>query len=365
MRVYRIYLLITGIIAFLLVSAGCRHISIGYEPAFPKQGDIIKFKVTVGDASDMEQGRVWIGNEEIPVTSGSMTISRSTCKYYTTNYYTSLQVKGEVRYDDGEVKTTGPDTISLTTGWADYENTGRTYSIYVAHDNDDLVEDSFVDGASEFINTFNAYSLSKYEWSHPAHFSDLSAPDMIIAFGHGNHHSYKWGAGENDGLDLSTTAFGNFAFCNQYADVEYLILFFSCLALSMDDFTDNSGVHPFYWYWLNTPDNRLHKRPFMGLHQVLGFRSLTKTTFSCFGSCSDDTDDFFETFSDYLDNNSATRSAWFWSIEEELDMDDGFNRGAVLFNDNYEHDTVNTAESDDYIQGSAQYDGHFLIDYHE
>lgn len=364
MRVHHFCLLVTSVV-LLSMSTGCRHISIGYEPAFPKQGDIIKFNVTVGDPGDMENAKVWVDNEEIPVSSGSMSFSRSTCKYNTSSYYTSLQIKGEVRYDDGEVKTTGPETISLTTGWGDRENGSRTYGIYVAHDDDDLIEDSFIDGANEIIDTFDAYSLSKYEWSHPYHFNDPGAPDLMIAMGHGNHHLYAYGPGDNDSVDLSTVALGNFAFCNQYADVDYLVLFFSCLALSMDDYDNGSGVHPFYWYWLNTQDNRLNKRPFMGLHQALGFRTLTKITFSCFGSCSDDTDDFFETFSDYLDGASAVRSAWFWSIEEELDMDDDHNRGAVLFNDHYEHDTIYTAEKDDYIHGSSEYGGHLLIDYHQ
>ena len=358
MRVHKIYLVAAGI-ACLLVFSGCRHISIGWDPAFPKQGDTIKFNVTIGDSGNMKAAKVWIGGQETSVTTGSKTISFNTCKYSTGTYYTSLEVKGEVIYDDNEVKTTGPSTIDLTTGWANYEDSDRTYSIYVAHDNDDMLEDAWVEAASEFINTFSAYPLSKYEWAYPGHFNDPNAPDMIIAFGHGNHHTYAYGPG--GGVDLSTTAFGNFAFCNQYADLEYIIFFFSCYVLSMDD----SGGHPFHWYWLNTNDNRLSRRPFMGLHQALGFRTLSVITFSCFGVCSDDADDFFYTFSEYLDNHSAIRSAWFWTIEEELDMDDGNNRGAVLFNANYEHDTVYTAEKDDYIHGAAQYDGNFYIDYHQ
>lgn len=360
MRVFRIYL-IAATITCMVVLTGCRGISIMRDPYYPKQGDSIQFTVKVRDASDMDEATVWIGGQAYPITSSPKTIGWPTCKYSGSNYYTQLEIKGKVKYNDGEIKTTGPTILNLTTGWADYENDTRTYSIYVAHDNDGDTEDILVEAANEFIDEFDAYPLDRYEWAWPGHFNDTTAPDMIIFIGHGSHHHFKWGKGGYDSIDVSTTAFGNFAFCDLYTDVDYLIFFFSCNLLSMNDW----GGHPFHWFWLNEYSTRLQKRPFMGLHQALGFRTLSVITESCFIFCSDNGDDFFNTLSDYLDAGVAVRSAWLWAIGDELDMDDNDNRGAVLFNDIYEWDSIYTAEKDDYIYGSPNYGGHFWIEYHE
>ncbi len=356
------FFLIISFTIYLISSIGCNGITIKRDPFYPKQGDTIDFTVEIDDVGDMTSSNVWLGGQHHTIISSPKHIPFPTCKYTTNQYFTSIEVKGDVQYFDvSNNDTYGPETLDLTTGWADYENTSRTYSIYVAHEQDDSMEDIFVEAASEFINEFGSFAKDQYQWAHPSHFNNQNAADMLIFLGHGNHHHYQWGKNNADAIDLSTTAFGNFAFCNNYSDVDYLMFFFSCNLLSLDDF---DGQH-FSYYWLNKSSTRLEKRPFMGLHQLLGFRTLSVITESCFGVCSDNGDDFFYTLAEYFDTGSQIKNSWLWSIGDELDQSDGENRGAVFFNDLYEHDTVFTGEKDDYIYASPNYYGHLWVEYHE
>lgn len=227
----------------------------------------------------------------------------------------------------------------------------------MAEDNDDDIEEMLVEAAIEFVDRFDAYSKSIFTWAHPSYFNSalVQGRDMAIFLGHGNYNSFRAGPDDSDGVDLSQIAFGNFSWCNYYTDLEYLILF-SCLTLSLDD----RGGHNFWWYWFNNHSNRLEKRPFMGLHQVLGIASeAAGFTYTC---CSDDGDDFFGAFADYLDCGIPVRLAWLYAIINELTVENGVNQGAVFFLEEYEYDSFWHIK-DDYIHGSPKYDGQAIADH--
>lgn len=359
MRVRKSRLMAAAVVCVALLG-GCRGIEIHRDPYYPKQGDAIKFTVKVREAGDMDNAMVWIGGQSYVINSATQTIMFPTCKYSTGEYYTQLEIKGEVKYDDGEVKTSGPTKLELTLGDGSLESSSRRYSLYVAHDNDDDAEDILVEAASEFVNEFDALPQDAYQWASPWNFTNPSSPDLVIFMGHGNHHTYFWGPGNGEWTDVSTTAFGNFAFCNNYADTDYLV-FCSCQTLSMAD----NGGQLYHWYWLHGYSTRLERRPFQGVHVVAGFRTNFVITETCFIFCSDDGDDFMNAFAGNLDSGISLKNSWLWAIDDELDQGGGRNRGAVIYNDHYSLDDMYTAEKDDYIYGSSEYNNHFFIKYHE
>ncbi|MBN1274622.1 MAG: hypothetical protein JXB26_20365 [Candidatus Aminicenantes bacterium] len=309
--------------------------------------------------SKAEYAKVWINGDETLINQSPQKIYFDTCKFQTGKYYTKLNVKGEVKYNNGKIKDQDY-TLDLTTGWADREDTAQTYSIFVAHDNDSDFETMLDEAAAEFVDRFSAYSKSLFTWASPGYFTTGigQGRDLLIFLGHGNHHKYKAGSHNSDWVDLSTVAFGDFSICDMYTDVEYLVLF-SCDTLCMDNY---SGVTPFGELWFNNHNNRLQKRPFMGVHEILGFNHFWTITETCFLACSDDGDDFWGAFADYLDGGTCVRLAWLWAIMDELSIEVGENEGVVFYLLEYENDSVYDTKND-YIHGNPKYDGMGYVNY--
>jgi hypothetical protein len=141
---------------------------------------------------------------------------------------------------------------------------------------------------------------------------------------------------------MNNTAFGGCAHCNNVGDLEYLV-FASCKTLSMDD---SDGIS-FWYYWFHQNSTKLDPRPFTGLHMVLGFR----TTHRIAG---DDSEEFFESFAENLDDGMHVIDAWQEAAGDELSFSDGKNRTAVFYLKEYENDTID-ASGHDYIYGNVKY----------
>lgn len=341
-------------IALLFIFTGCKDIQIGHDPYMPRQGETIEFEVKVKNFNNAEYVKLWINGDETEITKAIQTVEFQTCKDIVSEYITKVDVKGEVKYNDGTVKEK-KFSLDLTTGWNDKENSTADYSMYVAADNDAGFQTTILRMAWAFMDEFDTYPIKYYAWATPKRFkSSIHHNDMAVFIGHGNHHRIMWGAGGGDFLNMETLAFGNFAPCNLYGDLEYLVLF-SSVTLS----TADSDGHPFYWYWLNLNSNKMDRRPFMGLHQVIGLASIGRVIVYDDGSI--DGDDFFDSFADFLDCGSYPRCAWFCSIVTELSLEDGFNRGAAIFFDEYENDNL-WSQRDDHIYGNPNYAGHCYVE---
>lgn len=352
-----IRLLIT--VCCLVSLSSCRFILITLNKLSPKQGDNITAKITIGESEHMAHTKYKIGNKEGTITTAPYSVSVNTCKE-TGQYLTSLEVWGEVTYNDGEVLTFGPMVYNLTVGETYREDNDLTYSIYIAEDDDEDREDLRIGIANAFMDEFDSYSQSQYYWSEPYFYTTqavnwANSVEMAIAFGHGSHHHYKAGKSSSDWVNLSTTEFGSCAPCYHTGDCEYLV-FASCQTLSMADY----GVHSFWYYWFHNSNTKLNERPFTGLHMVLGFRTNHRIVYWWFDN---DSEDFFEAFAENLDNNMSVIDSWQEAAGDELSFDDGKNRTAVIYLKKYEGDII-SYNKDDYIHGNANYYDQW-IDYWE
>lgn len=320
-----------------------------------KQGDVAEFGVSVGDFSNVENATYTIkyydrGNllrtSTQPIISETTTLSVNTCKTNGSNeYLTHLQIVAEATYSDGFKRKSSYLQPSLTTSHTEREDYVAEYGVYVA--DVDFV-DELINVANSFMNRFDSFDVSQYYYAEPHIYKGSShtyvdAVDFAISLGHGSHHNFVTGSG---GVNMSTTSFGGCADCYKTGDLEYLI-FLSCQTLSMD----NSGGRPYYYNWIHEENTKFDKRPFQGLHGVLGFRTNVRL-----GDWLLDNDgkDLFETFADYLDSGYSFRNAWMDSIEEELSFSGGDNRGAVFYQNRYETENIQNIKhnpSDDHIYG--------------
>lgn len=361
MRVFQIIAILL-VLSCLSMLSGCRWIKMTPDPIQPKQGDIVKVKITVGESEDLTKVNYNINGVPGTATSVPHTVSVNICKE-SGQYPTTLSLWGEAIYNDGETITID-SALDLTVGKISREDGDLNYAIYVAQDNDGDTEDLMIDMANAFMDEFNSYSQSQYYWAEPRFYTTQSlffanSADLVISFGHGNHHHYRAGNSGSHLVNVSTTAYGNCAPCYNTGDLEYLV-FASCQILSID----NYGAQSFWYYWFNNASTKLDKRPFTGLHATLGFRTNFTITFWEFLWWSgNDGDDFFDEFADNLDDGMRVIDAWQEAIGDELSFDDGNNRGAVIYLKQYEDDAISTAK-DDYIYGNSNYSQQW-IDYWE
>jgi hypothetical protein len=342
-----------------LLLGGCKWVRVSTDNFMPKQGDTLQIKISAGESDKIDKVDYQVdGSGTESLESGTLswvpyTTSVNTCKN-SGNYITALQVHAEATYEDGVKKTTdrlvgteGEVISDLTVCNQNREDIFLLYAIYVAHDSDEDREDLRIAMANAFMDAFHSYSRSQYYWSSPSYYQGNSlhyadSVDMAISFGHGKHHCYRAGSSTSDRVYMNNTAFGGCAHCNNVGDLEYLV-FASCKTLSMDD---SDGIS-FWYYWFHQNSTKLDPRPFTGLHMVLGFR----TTHRIAG---DDSEEFFESFAENLDDGMHVIDAWQEAAGDELSFSDGKNRTAVFYLKEYENDTID-ASGHDYIYGNVKY----------
>lgn len=317
----------------------CRWISMTVNPYPPKQGDIVKIRIRVGKSNDLEKVNYKINELEGTITSVPHIVSINTCKE-TGKYLTSLSVWGEAIYKDSAIKTV--DTVyDLTIGQVSRKDNDLHYSTYVAHDKD--LENLLIEIANKFQDEFDWYSQSQYYWSEPRFLTTdcqnfANSVDMAIFIGHGVHHQYNW-------VDISKTAYGSCAQCYSTGNLKYLV-FISCLTLSAVDYNGKSYRH----YWFHEENTKLERRPFTGLHMVLGFH----TDHVIKDGLQSDSADFSYRFAFFLDAGFTVIAAWHYAALCQLNFDNGANRTAVFYLKQYEYDTI-SSNKDDYIYGNVNY----------
>jgi hypothetical protein len=332
--------------SLLLALAGCRQTLIYVTPEQPQQGELIYIGV---DNEERDQVR------RVEVTFAGRTGSSSTVPaYFTGNtcrdtepYMTSLEIRVVTTYVDG---STGTQTrvVDLTRGLDSREDADRTYDIYITQDSDEDYRDEALGIAGTFMDEFDSYSNAQYVWADPSLYttacgSYANSADLVISVGHGSPHRFDTGVGQ---VDLSETGYGNFRPCGAHGDAEYLV-FASCQVLSRADI---DGQH-WRYFWQNYRSTRTELRPFAGLHMVMGFTSNWSTRVY---RTHTDGEDMFEDFAANLDSGDRVIDAWLDAVADELDFDDGYNRGAVFYLPEYEDDTIRSAK-DDYIYGNPSY----------
>lgn len=326
----------------ILFLVGCRRTLLSVLPAPPKQGDNVYVTVDNKKRNEVDSVVLTVAGHNYSSLTVPYTVTVDTCKD-TGTYLTQLDVAAVTTYVDAD---TGNATKSydMTVGPVSTEDSDNHYSVYVAHDSDDDLEDLMIDMANAFMDEFDSLARSQYYWAEARFFTNqaisyANAADLILSFGHGNHHIYN-------GVNLSNTSYGNFVQCRRNGDAEYLA-FASCQTLSMND----SGGNPYHFFWVHSNANCLNGRPFSGLHMVMGFRTNFGVTSTLWWN---DGDDFLEAFAENLDDGDRVVDAWQEAVGDELDFDDGNNRGTVFYLKEYENDVISTSK-DDYIYGNPKY----------
>lgn len=329
----------------------CRWISMTVNPYPPKQGDIVKIRIRVGKSNDLEKVNYKINELEGTITSVPHTVSINTCKE-TGKYLTSLSVWGEAIYKDGGIKTV--DTVyDLTIGQVSRKDNDLHYAVYFAYDKD--LAHLILEIAGRFMSEFHSYSLSQGQWSEPRFLTTdcqdfANSVDMAIFIGHGYYHHYKAGGSNSDWVDISKTAYGSCAQCYSTGDLKYLV-FISCLTLSAEDYNGKSYRH----YWFHEENTKLERRPFTGLHMVLGFRTLhVVRSYDFLFHHENDSGDFSFRFAFFLDAGFTVIEAWHHAALCQLNFDNGANRTAVLYLKQYQYDRI-SSNKDDYIYGNVNY----------
>jgi len=345
-----ILILVTGVLT-IVGSNGTRTVTIAPSPLPPKQGDITNVRITASEKEELSQIEYSVNglNGTRPATDVPFDVTLNTCKS-NGNYRTTLTLEAEATYNDNEVRT-NEQQYDLTVGDNLREDIDLDYAVYVSKgSNKD--EEVMLDIANRFRSKFNSYSESQYHWSQKRYYKDeaiqyANSVDMAFSIGHGNHHYYLSSDGE---LDLSQTEFGNFTPCNANGDLEYLI-FISCLTLSMEEVS----ATPFWYYWFHKESTKFTKKPFTGLHMVLGFRSTTRFNSYHWGRWRTwDGKNFVREFANKINSGWAIADAWIDAASDELKQSDGRNLAAVLYLREYENDTIFTEEND-YIYGNDNY----------
>lgn len=156
----------------------------------------------------------------------------------------------------------------VTTAYADTREIGG----YVGH-----AEDRFVRNVWNFIKNFKSsqhvglysWKYNQYFYAHPFEFlgSSLSYVDsMDLAFfsGHGNHWSFACTNNNADIVDLTTAP--GYGTLGTGGDLEFLI-FESCSVIP--------GPLDVADWWSNWTRNGAGKHIFQGLHQAIGYRTLS------------------------------------------------------------------------------------------
>lgn len=330
-----------------------RWVNIDTYPPSPKQGDRVAFVISAGDASGIERINYTVNNLPGALLSPPYRIDFDTCKS-SGDYHTDIALEGQIIYTDGEIVPFGA-MHGLTVGRNAREDQDRSFAFYVAEDGDQGLEDRNIDRANAFIDEFDTYAEAQYFFAEPEFYTNAAvnfanSVDLALSIGHGNHHVFFTGNGM---VDMTDTAFGNFAPCYQNGDLEYLA-FVSCETLSMQTI----GGTPFVDFWVHNGSTAAETRPFTGLHMVLGFASDIHFRHWLLD---DNGEDFLRAFARYLDRGWKVKDAWLYAADDELPVDSSQNRAAALYMEVYEHDRLSTVK-DDYIYGHPNY-GRFFIEH--
>jgi len=344
---------LTLLLALIAMLAGCRDTRIHVSPEQPQQGDMLWIVVDNEENDEVDYVTVTYADQTKIGYGMPAYFTLDTCKD-TQPYLTRLEIDAVTTYVDGATGSEDRE-VDLTRGAASTEDEDLDYAVYLAGTSHDDLRDDSIDMAEAFMDEFDAYSNSQYLTAEPRFFTRQSdtyanSADLVIAWGHGNHHTIN-PAGET--IDLSTTGYGNFRPCGGSGDAEYMV-FFSCLTLSLRD-DDGNGWR---YYWVNRIATQSDLRPFSGLHMALGFRSEVRTRW-IFGT---DGADLFEEFAANLDSGDRVVDAWQEAVGDELSFLFGDNRGTVMYLQVYEDDTIFSV-TDDYILGNIDY--HLVADYWE
>ncbi len=200
-----------------------------------QQGDRVEITAVVGQFRTLRSARYRINELEGAINAERQVITYNTCKF-AGEYQTSLNVWGQATYQDGTVRTFGPRIVDLTTSRVARNDRDRHYAVYISHDNDGDREDLRADVASAFMDEFEEYSRSQYNWAEPRLYTGdsirfVNSVDMAISMGHGGRHSFQAGPDGHGSVNLALTEFGSFAPCGSTGDAKYLV-FASCKTLS-------------------------------------------------------------------------------------------------------------------------------------
>jgi hypothetical protein len=351
---------ILGILFSILLISACKWVTVTVTPTDPKQGDLLTFEITAGDASDLDRIVYSIGSLSGTIYSVPHTLNLNSCKT-TGTYHSAVNINVTAHYDDGSTRSY-TENVDLTVGKNSREDTDQTYVLYIADEGDGKINDIRSAWANQFQDEFDAYSQTQYLWAHPSYFtthasSYANSADMAIFLGHGSPHEYRAGPNGSDWVDFQNTAFGNMAECNNSGDAEYLVSG-ACQLLSMN----NINGHPYRYFWSHEHATRLNSRAFSGLHQICGFRTNHSYNYWWWGRWRSSSEDFFENFASRLDSGDEVRDAWLTAAGDKLSFSGGNNRAAVLYIWPSVDDQITTVR-DDHIYGNANYG--FTMEYWE
>ena len=363
--------------AGILVSLGCnpqsRWGSIVTDPRLPRQGDEVAVTLDAGDKMHLERIRYQINETEGEATSVPVTIKVDTCQDVwgwspPGNYYpTKLDISWTRHYDDGEVITHRAER-DLTVCKVERKNPERKYALYLAPDWDIRGSNMFAYSADKFEQTFSSAELvhRDSDWDDFYFHRDGLGPnkansvDLLILFGHGSPHWYRYDNTFDDPHSMSVfwMRFGGLAHCGSDAigELEYIV-FISCSTLSIDDYeievadpvTHEMQIPSVFdvWFGYNL------ERPFSGLHMALGFRNIVAGT-QVFGAFSQ-MESLCEGFARRMDDRYAVREAWFDAVGEAFSpVRGGLNMPAVIYLKAYENNPIHFTR-DDYIFGNSEY----------
>ena len=99
----------------IVIFSGCRWVRMAVNPDPPKQGDIIEVEITAGERANLKQLEYKINREEGIIDTVPTTIPFNTCKEQGA-YHTSLSIWSKATYNDGGIKTFGPEVYDITVG---------------------------------------------------------------------------------------------------------------------------------------------------------------------------------------------------------------------------------------------------------
>ena len=341
-----------SLVACLTIFTSCKWVKVESSVVNPKQGDNLTFTITAGESSDIERIEYSIGSQSGSTTNVPHTVNVNTCKTPST-YLTNISVSVTATWDDGRVKTFG-ESIDLTVCESSREDADRTYTLYIADENDGTINDVRSGWANAFQDEFDTYSETQYYWSQPRFFttdalSHGNSADMTIFSGHGSPHEYRAGPSGSDWVDFTDTEFGGFAPCYNTGDCEYLVSG-SCQLLSMNDIGSSSFRH----FWRHYNSTKSDTRSFTGLHVLCGFRTDHFYYYWWFFGWHSSSTGFFEAFAKKLDAGHSVRYAWIDACGDELDFGGGNNRGAVFYLRPYQYSSL-SSNQDDLIYGNGSY----------
>lgn len=133
----------------------CRGLEIESD-FYARQGDYLKITIDARDANDLDKVVYAVNGIQHTIYTVPHTFWIDSCKYYTGDYLTIVNITGKAYYDDGEIKST-TKTIPLTQGSIEREDFINTYGAYVSKDTSALYQTVSLYNTEAFRAGFNSY----------------------------------------------------------------------------------------------------------------------------------------------------------------------------------------------------------------